>query len=49
MLPPDLNETNFETMIKNWDTPGAVCKDSWNRDCGDFWVFDLDDLEDTVH
>lgn len=33
-------------MIKNWDTPGTTCKDSWGRDCGTFWIFDLDDLED---
>ena len=48
--PPDLNETNFEMMIKNWDTrdTGKTCKDSWDRDCGTFWVFDLDDLEDSL-
>lgn len=44
--PPGLNDTNFEMMIKNWDTPGTTCKDSWGRDCGTFWIFDLDDLED---
>ena len=37
-------------MIKNWDTrdTGKTCKDSWDRDCGTFWVFDLDDLEDSL-
>ncbi|CAK8993859.1 unnamed protein product [Durusdinium trenchii] len=41
----DLNASNYEANIKNWE---GTCKDSWGRDCGSFWVYDMDDLEDTT-
>jgi hypothetical protein len=43
--PPSGVATDFETLIKD----GAVgsCSDDQGRPCGSFWVYDLDDLEDT--
>jgi hypothetical protein len=40
-----MGEANVEALIKSQYT---ACKDSKNRQCGNFWVYDLDDLEDTT-
>ncbi|CAE7498925.1 unnamed protein product [Symbiodinium natans] len=40
-----LNATNFEDIIK--DGASLQCTDSRGAACGSFWVYDLDDLEDT--
>ena len=42
---PAIQESNFEALIKSQTT---ACKDNKERQCGSFWVYDLDDLEDTA-
>jgi len=42
---PVLDNSNYETTIKNWS---PQCQDNKGRQCGTFWVYDLDDLEDTA-
>jgi hypothetical protein len=36
---------NYETKIKNF---APNCQDNKGRQCGAFWIYDLDDLEDTT-
>jgi mannose/fructose/N-acetylgalactosamine-specific phosphotransferase system component IIB len=35
--------SNYETMIKNYS---PRCEDNKGRQCGSFWIYDLDDIED---
>ncbi|CAE7397007.1 unnamed protein product [Symbiodinium pilosum] len=42
---PGLTSGNYETMIKGQQ---STCHDSKGRQCGTFWIYDLDDLEDTA-
>jgi Zn finger protein HypA/HybF involved in hydrogenase expression len=42
---PSLSDANFEGLIKG---KAAECEDSQGRVCGTFWIYDLDDLEDTA-
>jgi len=39
---PGLTSLNYITTLKNYPT----CKDNKGRQCGTFWIYDLDDLED---
>lgn len=42
---PLLTSSNYATKIKDY---APKCQDSKGRQCGTFWVYDLDDMEDTT-
>jgi len=42
---PSITSSNYETMIKS---RSSDCMDNKGRQCGSFWVYDLDDLEDNT-
>jgi len=42
---PGLTSANYVAMIKGQQN---TCHDSKGRQCGTFWIYDLDDLEDTT-
>ncbi|CAJ1402439.1 unnamed protein product [Effrenium voratum] len=42
---PDGISVDFEVLIKS---KSANCTDSFGNECGSFWVYDLDDLEDST-
>ncbi|CAE7040244.1 unnamed protein product [Symbiodinium natans] len=42
---PGLTSLNYDTLIKSQQ---SNCHDSKGRQCGTFWIYDLDDLEDTA-
>eukprot|EP00931_Biecheleriopsis_adriatica_P071269 TRINITY_DN4511_c0_g1_i3.p1 TRINITY_DN4511_c0_g1~~TRINITY_DN4511_c0_g1_i3.p1 ORF type:complete len:2354 (-),score=405.61 TRINITY_DN4511_c0_g1_i3:1928-8902(-) len=37
--------TNYESLIKS---AASTCQDSLAQQCGSFWVYDIDDLEDSL-
>eukprot|EP00931_Biecheleriopsis_adriatica_P047271 TRINITY_DN27224_c0_g2_i1.p1 TRINITY_DN27224_c0_g2~~TRINITY_DN27224_c0_g2_i1.p1 ORF type:complete len:3147 (+),score=582.09 TRINITY_DN27224_c0_g2_i1:27-9467(+) len=42
---PGLTSLNYEAQIKGMAND---CQDNKGRQCGSFWIYDLDDLEDTT-
>ncbi|CAK8993857.1 unnamed protein product [Durusdinium trenchii] len=42
---PDSLSSDFEALIK---AQSSNCTDSFGNECGSFWVYDLDDLEDSA-
>merc|ERR1719197_850256 len=40
-----MSSGTYEAKIKEKQ---GTCQDNKGRQCGDFWVYDLDDLEDTA-
>jgi len=40
---PGLTGANMETTLKNY---APTCQDNKGRQCGTFWIYDLDDFED---
>ncbi|CAK8986553.1 Uncharacterized protein SCF082_LOCUS595 [Durusdinium trenchii] len=45
MSEPDSLSSDFEALIK---AQSSNCTDSFGNECGSFWVYDLDDLEDSA-
>ena len=42
---PGLTSSNYDTTIK---AQSSTCTDNKGRQCGTFWIYDLDDLEDST-